>query len=164
MNDPEQLHRCDDGSPLHPITAAVLDRFSHRRRWLLICRVIAVTIVTLAVTMALVAILDHFLFLSTTVRGLLSGAAYLITALVLWWTSLRFLREGPSSNGRRGEVDSIRVARQIETLAPQFREDLLSAVELSDPELANGSQAFRDRLQQIASRRVAGLDLPKSFQ
>ncbi len=40
-----------------------------------------------------------------------------------------------------------------------LREDLLSAVELADPEDANGSPDFRDRLQGRVARRVAAVNV-----
>ncbi len=55
--------------------------------------------------------------------------------------------------------DVRRIARQFESAVPRFNEQLLSAVELSEPESSNGSDRFRQWLQDQTARRVAGIDV-----
>ena len=136
---------------LNPATDAVLQRFSRRRRWLLWMRGLAVAVIAVLLMMAVVALADYFFLLSEPIRFGLTMTGYIVAAAAVWWTSLRFL----------GVDSRFEVAKQLESADPNLREDLLSAVELADPESANGSLRFRDRLQQLVARRVVGVDVRK---
>ncbi len=139
------------GLQLDPKTAKVLGRFDRRRRVLLLLRGVAAAIVFFLVAMVLIALCDYLWLLSDPVRWLLSGLGYALTAWALWWYGLHPMGEG---NARR-------IARQIESTDPRLREDLLSAVELADPESANGSPGFRRWLQESVASRTSGLEVSR---
>ena len=113
------------------------------------CRAVAAGIVVLLASMLLIALCDYLWFLSDTVRWLMSLMGYVLAAAAIWFQGL----------GQLGESDPKRLARQLESAEPRLREDLLSAVELADPELLNGSQGFRQRLQRRVGHRIAGIDI-----
>ena len=137
------------GLQLDANTAVALSRFAKRRRALLVLRAIAAGIIFFVATMMVVALCDYLWLLSDGVRWLLSLCGYAITFGAMWWFGLRHL----------GSDDPRQLARQLETADPRLREDLLSAVELADPESANGSEGFREWLQRRVSSRTAMLDI-----
>ncbi|MCG8651377.1 MAG: hypothetical protein MI861_16170, partial [Pirellulales bacterium] len=92
---------------------------------------------------------DYLWFLSDGLRWLMSATGYAFTLAVMWWQGL----------GRWGDSDPKRLARQLESAEPRLREDLLSAVELADPALVNGSEGFHQRLQRHVARRVSSIDV-----
>jgi hypothetical protein len=134
---------------LDPKTRSALAEFSRRRRFLLVLRSLAAGIVVLLASMLLIALCDYLWFLSDSVRWLMSLTGYVLAAAVMWRQGL----------GQLGESDPKRLARQLESAEPRLREDLLSAVELADPELLNGSEGFRERLQRRVGHRIAGIDI-----
>ncbi len=136
---------------LAPETAEALTRFARRRRGLLALRAIAVGIVCFLAIMLSVAICDYVWLLSDGPRWLLSLCGYAATFAAMWWSGLRHF----------GVADPRQIARQLESAAPRLREDLLSAVELADPQSANGSEGFRQRLQRSVARRAALLDFSR---
>lgn len=133
---------------LDPATADSLRRFAGRRRTLLICRGLAVGVVAFFAAMAIIALCDHLWLLSEPVRWALSACGYAISLLAMW----RF------GVGAASSRDPRLLARQLESTEPRLREQLLSAVELADPEFENGSPAFRSRLQRRVGQRMATLD------
>ena len=139
------------GLQLDPKTAQVIGRFDRRRRVLLVLRGITAAIVFFFIAMGLIAICDYLWLLSDPVRWMLSVVGYATTAWAMWWFGLRPIGEG---NARR-------IARQIESTDPRLREDLLSAVELSDPQSSNGSASLRHWLQKSVASRTAGLEVSR---
>ncbi len=134
---------------LDPATSDALVQFSRRRRVLLVLRATAAGIFVLITTMLLVAICDFAWVLSDATRWLMSLVGYGLSLATMWWQGLRQMNES----------DPMRLARQLETAEPQLREDLLSAVELADPDFCNGSIGFRQRLQSRVADRVAVIDM-----
>ncbi len=65
-------------------------------------------------------------------------------------------------------LDPRELARLIEGVRPDLREDLISAVELGDPHGKEGwdSEEFREILQQNVARRMEGVNISEllSFQ
>ncbi len=118
---------------------------------MLLLRAIAAGIVFFVATMVLVAACDYLWLLSDGARWLLSLCGYAITLGAMWWFGLRLW----------GADDPRQLARQLESADPRLREDLLSAVELADPNAANGSESFREWLQRRVSRRTALLDIKR---
>ncbi len=138
---------------LDPATTRALAHFSRRRRVLLVLRAIAAGTVAWIASMLLLALCDYLWFLSDSVRWLMSLGGYAVTFIVMWWQGLgRLRRHDPKS-----------LARQFESAEPRLREDLLSAVELADPNLANGSEGFREWLQRRVARRMAGIDIAQAL-
>jgi len=134
---------------LSPEIAEALDRFARRRVWLVTLRSLAAALLTLLGTMSLVALCDYLWVLPDAMRWLLSTMAYAVTlavGLYFCWPARR----------RR---DLVRVARQLESAEPRWSEQLWSAVELADPNHANGSPAFRNWLQRRVARRLETLDV-----
>lgn len=126
-----------------------LQAFIRRRTQLLAVRGLAAALVGLLVTMSAVAVCDYVWILPDRVRLLLSAIAYVLTvaiALYLGWPG----------RSRRNLVDA---ARRMESAEPRLAESLWSAVELADPQQANGSPALRNWLQQRVARRLQTLDV-----
>lgn len=134
---------------LDPKTSAALTEFSRRRRLLLIMRAIAAGTIILIVSMLVIALCDYLFFLSDSVRWLMSLVGYVSVVAAMWHQGLRHVSENDPKN----------LARKLESAAPKLREDLLSAVELADPNLVNGSEGFRQRLQRNVARRVSGIEI-----
>lgn len=136
-------------SELNPATASVLRRFATRRRRLVWVRAIAMGLLTLAISLVGLMIADTVWLLPTSVRILLSCVAYLLTAATVVWMTVRFLR-----------LDDVRdIARQLESVEPRLRENLLSAVELASEDSSFDSADFRDRLQRVVAFRAAGMNV-----
>ncbi|WP_436715963.1 hypothetical protein U8335_27690 [Roseiconus lacunae] len=136
---------------LDPVTRRGLDRFRKRRGFLLTVRGLGVGLLTFVMLALFVAIVDYLMFLSDAVRWSLGACVYVVTAIVIWLVAIRPLRHH----------DDLEIARQIESVAPHLRESLVSAVELSDPKLANGSPYFRHLLQNRVARRITKVDVGK---
>lgn len=136
---------------LNPATASVLRRFAARRTRLIWIRAFAVGLLSLATTMTIVMLIDYRWLLPTGASLLISFAGYSVTFAAMWWISLRHLQRN----------DRHSTAKQLESVDPRLRENLLSAVELSDPNGTNGSVEFRERLQRVVARRAAGMDVAK---
>ena len=138
-------------SELSPATASVLRRFAARRKRLIWIRALAVGVLSLAVAMSIVILIDYRWLLPTSIRFVVSMVGYGLSFAAMWWISLRFLKRS----------DQQEIAKQLESVDPRLREDLLSAVELSTDEGANGSPEFRERLQRVVAWRAAGMDVAK---
>jgi hypothetical protein len=106
---------------LNPTTANALAEFARRRDWLLSLRTIAIGFAAFVAAMLVVALCDHLWLLSDSLRWGLSLVAYTVTLVVVWWVGWR--------HADRNDVR--RIARQIETADPRFKEQLLSTVELA---------------------------------
>ncbi len=137
---------------IDPIILRKLDDFSQRRRQLIIWRGLLAAGATLLLAMMLVALIDAIFVLPDAARWALSGAAYLAVIIVEWRASLRLLVRPP---GRRD------LARMVETTEPGLRENLLSAVELSeaDHEAHGTSTQFRRLLEHQVSRHLSATDM-----
>ena len=133
------------GPNLDPTTRRSLSAFATRRRFLLFLRAVAAGIVVFVAVMLLIALCDYVWLLSDAMRWTLSMIGYGVTLAAVWYFGFRDF----------GNQDSRLLARQMESTAPRLREDLLSAVELSDPQDANGSPVFRERLQGRVARRIS---------
>lgn len=136
---------------LDPITMETLGLFSRRRRLLILLRSVAIAVLAFLFAMSLVALCDYLWLLSDPIRFGLSGVAYAITAISLWALGLRYLRR----------QDNLKTARQLQAVEPRVRDELLSAVEFSDPQNINGSVELQTRLQSMVARRLLLLDIPK---
>ncbi|MAI69443.1 MAG: hypothetical protein CMM01_00795, partial [Rhodopirellula sp.] len=139
------------GLKLDPQTTHALSHFAQRRRMLLLLRSVAGGLAFLILVMAFVAVCDYLFLLSDGVRWTLSLTSYAAALFAFWFLGLRHIRKH----------DPRSIARKLESADPLLREDLLSAVELADPNEANGSIGFRNELQQDVGRRSAGLDFSK---
>ncbi len=125
-----------------------LESFANRRRRLLLGRAALAAVGVFGIAMLVVGFCDYQWFLSEPMRWTLSLVGYASAALAGWWYGLREM----SVNDPRT------LARQIESVDPRFREDLLSAVELAEPGQVNGSPVFLDRLKGTVARQVATID------
>ena len=141
----------DDALQLNPKTRFALLRFDRRRRRLLLLRAGMIGIVIFVAAMLAIILLDHLFILSDPLRWGLSLVGWAVTFGGAWFSGLN----------RYGQDDFPRLARQLEAADSSVREDLLSAVELADPDQSNGSAFFRDRLQRSVASRVAQIDLQR---
>ena len=140
---------------LDPTVVRKLRQFENRRFRIIVMRGLCAGIVTLLICMAFVAFLDWGWVLRDNVRLALSGAAYLIAAIMAWVIAGRKITSRPA----REEI-----AAQVESVEPELREQLLSAVELAtdDPAAVHDSPIFRGLLQgrvaaQMAKIRIGNL-------
>ncbi|QDT10486.1 hypothetical protein [Planctomycetes bacterium K23_9] len=134
---------------LDPVTARTLQKFGQRRKVLLVLRAIAGGIVVFVAAMLLIALCDYFWILPDSVRVLLSVVGYSATIAAMWFFGFGGLRD----------TEATSLAVHMQSTTPRLRDDLLSAVELADPNEANGSADFRERLQKRVARRVALLNV-----
>jgi len=144
---------------LDPLTQGKIDAFARRRRRLILVRGICAVVSILLVTMTLLAIVDRFFYMPDEARYALSGLAYVAAFIGAWYTCARLVWRS---------LDPRELARLIEGVRPDLREDLISAVELGDP---NGqarwdSEEFREILQTNVARRMESVSVSEllSFQ
>lgn len=137
---------------MHPVVLEQLQKFKRRRNNLILRRGLFGTIATWIGCMVLVAFADRFIMLEDNARIALSLIGDGVAALVFWRSCGRFLSHMP---------DQRELARLIEVAAPQLREELLAAVELSGDKGGAGldSPAFRAALQKLVADQLGGLSV-----
>ena len=137
---------------LHPIVLEKLQRFRRQRQRLILWRGLCGVLAIWLGAMMGVALVDRWLLIPDGLRLGLSGAGYLATGFLFWIKCGRYLFHVP---------DARELARLLELAAPQLREELLSAVELSEskPQPHWDSNEFRAALQQAVARDVGGLKI-----
>ena len=149
---PSDLHPADRRpTELDPVTLESLQRFRRRRGLLLALRGLGVGLLVFVTLTLLLALLDYAFFLSDTVLWSLSGLMYVTTLVAVWYSGI-----APA-----GRTDTLSIAQRAESAAPQLREELVSAVELADPQGANGSAYFRLLLQSRVAKQLNTIDLSK---
>ena len=138
---------------LDPTVVGKLQRFGRRRFRMLVARGICAALVTFLLCIAFVALIDWYWVLTDQVRWILSGSAYLVTAIVVWATSVRKLLQTPA----REEL-----ATHVEDAEPELRQNLLSAVELATdrPDTVHDSPVFRGLLQGKVATQMAKVEVP----
>jgi len=140
---------------LNPVIADKLTAFARRRFRLILIRGVCAGLLTLLAVMTTIAIVDWLILLPEKVRWAMSGAGYLAVAAVVYATCVRLIARVPSAT---------RLARLIESVEPGLREDLISAVELSDDESPMHmweSPVFRRLLQEDVAQRMQGVDVDR---
>lgn len=139
-------------STLHPVVLEKLQRFSRQRRRLILWRGLCSTAAVWLGAMIGLALVDRLVLLEDGVRMALSFFGYAATAAVVWRTCVRYLAHMPGPR---------ELARLIEVAAPQLREELLAAVELSESDQQPhwDSDQFRAALQQLAAQHVGGIQV-----
>jgi hypothetical protein len=144
---------------LDPLTQAKIDAFARRRRRLILIRGICAVVSILLATMTLLAIVDRFFYMPDEARYAMSGVAYALAFFGAWYTCARLVWRS---------LDPRELARLIEGVRPDLREDLISAVELGDPGAAGhwDSEEFREILQTSVARRMQDVKVSEllSFQ
>jgi hypothetical protein len=137
---------------LDPVTQAKIDAFASRRRQLILIRGTCAVLSILLGTMTLLAVADYFILMPDGIRYVLSGLAYASAIAGAWYTCARLVWRS---------LDPRELARLIEQVRPDLREDLLSAVELGDESSAQKweSVEFRELLQESVARRVRTVDV-----
>lgn len=144
---------------LDPLTQGKIDAFARRRRRLILVRGICAVVSILLVTMTLLAIVDRFFYMPDEARYAMSGLAYVAAFIGAWYTCARLVWRS---------LDPRELARLIEGVRPDLREDLISAVELGDPhgQAQWESEEFREILQTSVARRMESVSVAEllSFQ
>ena len=137
---------------IHPIVLEQLKRFRQQRQRLILWRGLCGVLAIWLGAMMGVALVDRWMLIPDDLRLGLSGAGYLATVVLFWVKCGRYLFHAP---------DARELARLLELAAPQLREELLSAVELSESKQQPhwDSDEFRAALQQAAARDVGGLQI-----
>ena len=132
---------------LDPLTQGKIDAFARRRRRLILVRGICAVVSILLATMTLLAIIDRFFYMPDEARYVMSGVAYAMAFFGAWYTCARLVWRS---------LDPRELARLIEGVRPDLREDLISAVELGDPSGRErwDSEEFREILQTSVARRM----------
>ncbi|TWU66386.1 hypothetical protein V7x_19520 [Crateriforma conspicua] len=134
-----------DELSLHPTTYQAITSFARRRTWMLACRSLIAGMVTFLAASAAAACLDHFVRPSDTVRWAVAMLVDAFAVVAAWRFGLRQMFDSsPHSLARRMQAGSSRL-----------RDDLLSAVELADPQTTNGSPRLQDSLQRRISQRLS---------
>ena len=135
-------------SSIDPITRKRIASFRRRKKTFAVFRAILVTAAVLIGAFALISIIDWLTVLPDAARWVLTIVGYGGAALAAWFFGIR---ECLHRN------DDAETARSMESAAPELREELLSAVELSefDPETVHDSVEFRHLLQESVAERVA---------
>ena len=136
---------------LRPATVEALQRFRARHNALLWRRAGLMWLALGIATLLVIALLDRAFLLPEVLRPWCSLAVYLGSLIAAWKMALRFLQPAGDRQGS---------ARLAETAAPEVREKLLAAVELSqqDPAAVNDSVEFRARLQDEVAAAVQVVD------
>ena len=136
-----------------PVILKKLDDFRVRRRNLILLRGICTGFVTLILTFTTIALIDFATQarMPDELRTGLSVLGYAIVACAVWKTSARMLLHLPSHR---------ELARLLEQIKPEMKQDILSAVELGsqDGEI-NDSLIFRKLVQEKVSGQVHELDI-----
>jgi hypothetical protein len=144
---------------LDPLTQAKIDAFARRRRRFILVRGICAVVSILLATMTALAFVDRFFLLPDELRYVLSGLAYAVALAGAWYTCARLVWRS---------LDPRELARLIEHVRPDLREDLISAVELGDPNHKEqwDSEEFREILQQSVAKRMQTVEMKDllSFQ
>jgi hypothetical protein len=144
---------------LDPLTQGKIDAFARRRRRLILVRGICAVVSILLATMTLLAIIDRFFYMPDEARYAFSGLAYVAAFIGAWVTCARLVWRS---------LDPRELARLIEGVRPDLREDLISAVELGDPHGREQweSEEFREILQTSVARRMESVSVSEllSFQ
>jgi hypothetical protein len=144
---------------LDPLTQGKIDAFARRRRRLILVRGICAVVSILLATMTMLAIIDRFFYMPDEARYVMSGVAYALAFFGAWYTCARLVWRS---------LDPRELARLIEGVRPDLREDLISAVELGDPGAREqwDSEEFREILQTNVARRMQDVKVSEllSFQ
>ncbi|MCM2375054.1 hypothetical protein [Aporhodopirellula aestuarii] len=136
-------------SEMLPQTQTAIIRFANRRARLQLCRGVAIGVITLVAGMLLLVAVDHLFRLTTSARILLTVGMDVAAVLAAWFGGIRQSRHR----------DWAAIARGMESATPRLRERLLSAVELEDPRVANGSVEFRSKLQSGVAAELSAVDV-----
>src|SRR5262245_273348 len=137
---------------LDPLTQGKIDAFARRRRGLILVRGICAVLSILLATMTVLALIDWAFLLPDEARYAMSAVGYGVAILGAWWTCARLVWRS---------LDPRELARLIEGVRPDLREDLISAVELGDPHGKDQweSEEFREILQRNVARRMEGVNI-----
>ncbi len=137
---------------LDPVTRQKIEAFARRRRALILVRGVCAVFTILLALMSALALLDYFVLMSDGVRWALSLSAYGAAFAAGWATCARMVWR---------PADPREMARLIEQVRPELREDLLSAVEVGTDEARPQweSEAFREALQEGVAGRIRGIDV-----
>ena len=137
---------------MDPVVLEKLERFSRRRRFLILLRGACGTVAVWFTAMMLLALVDRFIIMPDPLRLALSIAGYAAAGVVFWLTCGRQMAKIP---------DTRELAKLIELAAPKLREELLSAVELADDSTEHqwDSEVFRAAVQKITASHVENIQI-----
>ncbi|MEM9644113.1 MAG: hypothetical protein AAF989_03885 [Planctomycetota bacterium] len=138
---------------LHPATADSLREYWKRRTRILLLRGVLGGATAFGLGIASICLVDFTTVVSDVVLWGLSLFAYLLSFVIAWQLSWKRIRRS----------DPHAMARGLQSRSPRLRDDLLSAVELSDDKLANGSESFRDSLQRRVGQRLSTIDVDEAL-
>ncbi|HXX94705.1 MAG TPA: hypothetical protein VEN81_13810, partial [Planctomycetota bacterium] len=137
---------------LDPRTLEKIEAFAERRKRLILARGLCAVFTILLAAMSVLALVDSSVVMPDEARWALSAAAYGAALFAAWYTCARLIWSAP---------DARVLARFIEELRPDLREDLLSAVELGDPRgrAQWDSEEFREILQKDIAGRIQSVQV-----
>jgi len=136
---------------LDPVTLKKLREFENRRKKLIRIRGICAVVITVLISMSLIAFIDLLIVLPDIARIVLSVLAYIITAVVFYITCLKWYLH---------KVDLYDLARMFESDKDDLKEEVLTAVELGLPRSkVYDSLEFRNMLQAKVAGLVKGYNL-----
>ena len=137
---------------LDPATAAKIEEFGRRRSRLILMRGICTFVTITLLSFGVVGLLDYLVFMDDWVRYILSAVAYTLLAIALYFTCIRQLLH-------RSTIKELAI--MFEMAAPEMKEKLLSAVELSNHGSFQGydSNIFKDAIQKDVATQVGKIQL-----
>ena len=138
-------------SELDPVTSKALGAFGRRRGILIVARTLGAALLVFISLALLLATFDFLFVINDVVRWCSSGLIYVATAVIAWRAGVMPMRS----------KDSLSIAQRLETAAPEFNDDVTSAVELADPDLTNGSPHFRRLLQNRVAKRLSQVEIAR---
>lgn len=138
------------GGMLTP-TRSALETFADRRARLLSMRGVAIGFMVFVIGMLLLVVADRFIRAETVWRVAASLVVDTIAVLSAWWFGIRESRKR----------DWTAIAQRMESATPTLHERMLSAVELGDANVANGSAEFRGELQTHVAEQASRLEVAR---
>ncbi|MEL6109610.1 MAG: hypothetical protein AAFU85_26680 [Planctomycetota bacterium] len=138
-------------SELDPVTIKALGAFGRRRGLLLVARTVGAGLLVFISLAMVLATIDYLFVMNDGVRWCVSLLIYVATIVTAWCVGIIPLRS----------KDSLSIAQRLETAAPEFNDDVTSAVELADPDLSNGSPQFRKLLQSRVAKRLSKVEVAR---
>ncbi|MEO1527578.1 MAG: hypothetical protein AAFX06_19285, partial [Planctomycetota bacterium] len=138
-------------SELDPVTIKALGAFGRRRVLLLVARTIGAALLVFITLTLILATFDFLFLMNDAVRWTASLLIYILTAFTAWRVGVVPMRS----------KDTLSIAQRLETAAPEFNDDVTSAVELANPELSNGSPQFRKLLQNRVAKGLSNVEVAR---
>jgi hypothetical protein len=138
---------------LRPATLSALQAFRQRREKLLQYRAWLAVFVVALLALLVIALLDRARLMPESIRSWFTLSVYVGAVIFAWRVAWRFIAEASNLSG---------AALLLEAAAPQLRERLVAAVELSEGH-GNESAEFRAQLQDDVAMQLQKVSLDEAL-